>query len=187
MTNLTEPVPLRYVTATYEDFSKELIGKIKLCLEERKSFFICGNPGVGKTRLAYAIVNETVIPGGGIIPPLPGVRYINLFSLLNKLRNSQTAENSQEVRLDFEDLYKYNRHHLIVDDIGAEKVTDWVRSIFFELVDYRYNHLLPTIFISNLTLQDLEPIFGERIVSRIVGMSEKNILFEGDDKRLNHD
>ena len=58
---------------------------------------------------------------------------------------------------------------MIVDDIGTEKPSEWVNSIFLEILDYRISHLLVTIFTSNVPQSDLK--LDERIVDRIIKMS----------------
>ena len=46
---------------------------------------------------------------------------------------------------------------LLIDDIGAEKVTSWARDeILGTILQSRMNNLLPTFFTSNLNIQELE-------------------------------
>ena len=42
----------------------------------------------------------------------------------------------------------------MIDDIGSEKVTDWVLETLSYLVNHRYEHLLPVALTSNHTLEN---------------------------------
>lgn len=57
---------------------------------------------------------------------------------------------------------------LVLDDLGAEKPSDWTNEQMYSLINYRYKTLLPTIVTTNLGAQELEAIYGERTLRRIV-------------------
>jgi len=71
---------------------------------------------------------------------------------------------------------------LLVDDLGAERYTEWVQEQIVQLLDYRYRNNLSTIITSNLNLKELRDKVGERIYSRVVGLC-KPILIYGKDFR----
>jgi DNA replication protein DnaC len=58
---------------------------------------------------------------------------------------------------------------LLLDDLGVERVTDWVREQIDLLIDGRYSACLPTIMTSNLSLSTLAKpeYYGSRVTSRI--------------------
>lgn len=77
---------------------------------------------------------------------------------------------------------------LLLDDVGAEKVTDWVAEQLFNVISRREKEHRATIFTSNLGLDRLAARFedpmGERIASRIRGMCERRIYkVDGPDLR----
>lgn len=57
---------------------------------------------------------------------------------------------------------------LILDDLGAEKPTEWVRERIFSIIDYRYGNMLPTWGTSNLTPDKLADQIGERAFWRLI-------------------
>lgn len=57
---------------------------------------------------------------------------------------------------------------LVLDDLGAEHITDWTKEQIFAIVNARKGGKLPTVFTSNLSLRDLEKAYGPRISSRIL-------------------
>ena len=71
------------------------------------------------------------------------------------------------------DKYRKNTNLLVIDDLGDTKPSEWARQEFLLLLNYRYEHLLPTCFTSNMSLKDLEKYYGdERITSRIERMCD---------------
>jgi DNA replication protein DnaC len=75
-----------------------------------------------------------------------------------------------------------NADFLVLDDLGSERATDWVRERIFVVVNHRYREALPTIFTSNIGPKDLAEQLGERTASRIIAMCDW-ISLEGDDYR----
>ena len=61
---------------------------------------------------------------------------------------------------------------LILDDMGAEKVSEYSIQILYLLVDKRDSFLKPTMICSNLSIAGLEDTLSPRITSRIVGMGK---------------
>lgn len=71
---------------------------------------------------------------------------------------------------------------LIIDDIGAEKPSEWVRERLLSFINTRVSNGLSTIYTSNLSLEELEIKMGQRVASRIKG-STKEIQLSGSDRR----
>lgn len=105
--------------------------------------------------------------------------YIYLPVFLNDLRNSfddKTPEFMEEL-----DMVK-NCRLLIIDDIGSEKLTEWVRERIISIIHIRVSNGLSTIYTSNLSPTELREEMGDRIASRILGCS--NIVeITGADRR----
>jgi DNA replication protein DnaC len=72
---------------------------------------------------------------------------------------------------------------LFLDDLGAEKASEWATGILYNIIDYRNRNMKPTFITSNLSIADISNIYGERIASRIVEMCEV-IYITGEDRRL---
>jgi DNA replication protein DnaC len=60
---------------------------------------------------------------------------------------------------------------LVLDDLGAEKPSDWVREQLYVIINRRYENMLPTIITTNCTTKELIDKIGQRTVSRIVEMT----------------
>ncbi len=72
---------------------------------------------------------------------------------------------------------------LVLDDLGAERPTDWVLERLYLLVNARMLALRQTIYTTNLSPDDLIRRFGTRLMSRIAG-SVQTVCFAGPDRRL---
>lgn len=72
---------------------------------------------------------------------------------------------------------------LIMDDLGAEKPTEYVRQATYYVINHREMHLLPTFITTNFSMDYLDENLDPRISSRIAGMCEI-IRLEGKDRRI---
>jgi DNA replication protein DnaC/intein/homing endonuclease len=75
-----------------------------------------------------------------------------------------------------------NADLLVLDDLGTERPTEWVRERLFVVVNHRYREALPTLFTSNIGPENLPAQLGERTASRIIAMCE-GVELEGTDYR----
>lgn len=106
--------------------------------------------------------------------------YIYLPTFLDDLRTSYNAEPDADF-LELLDMLTKCRL-LIVDDIGAERSSEWVTERLLSIINTRTMRGLSTIYTSNCSLDELEHKMGRRIRSRIVG-STKDVHLTGTDKR----
>jgi len=93
------------------------------------------------------------------------VQFISIVDLMNQLKASFKDPDSglQEMimkRIKAVDL-------LILDDMGAEKSSDWIRETLFEIIDYRYNERLPILVTTNCTPEELKQQIGARNFDRL--------------------
>ncbi|MBF0530560.1 MAG: ATP-binding protein, partial [Deltaproteobacteria bacterium] len=75
---------------------------------------------------------------------------------------------------------------LCLDDLGAEKPSDWVRECLLAIIDKRINHHLPTIYTSNYDAGQLHIHLGDptgRIADRIIG-SCRVVFMDGPSFRI---
>lgn len=137
------------------------------------------NVGNGKTSWACKILSyyfRKVVFTSGI--ENEGL-YIYLPTFLEDLRESYDTKVDGLEELLY--MVKYCKL-LIVDDIGAEKSSEWVRERMLSFITDREMRGLSTIYTSNLSPEDLEASMGVRVASRIMG-STKAIHLTGKDKR----
>ena len=138
-----------------------------------KGLYFCGGVGTGKTHLAVAVMNELIRKKR--TPSL----FVTVPELLDNLRETY---NKPGRNLDEWMDAVQNAEFLVLDDLGSERTTEWVRERIFVIVNYRYREALPTVFTSNIGPKDLAEQLGERTASRIIAMCDW-IALEGDDYR----
>lgn len=111
-----------------------------------KGIYLNGNFGSGKTYLLSAMLNELAKKG-------TKVAIIYYPEFLRALKESfNTAD---EFKYKFNYVKKVDV--LLLDDIGAETLTEWSRDeILGTILQYRMEENLPTLFTSNLTMEELE-------------------------------
>jgi DNA replication protein DnaC len=141
--------------------------------EAGRGLYFCGGVGTGKTHLAVAVMNELIRKKR--VPSL----FVTVPELLDNLRETY---NKPGRNLDEWMDAVQNADFLVLDDLGSERATEWVRERIFVIVNHRYREALPTVFTSNIGLKDLAAQLGERTASRVIAMCE-GIQIEGDDYR----
>lgn len=166
-TDYTKIIPKRYHNVSYEKDIVEGIKEIvKKQLQSGNGLYIRGEVGCGKTHLACAIAKDIMEFG-------VEVRFFNTSEFLEKLReefrdNPHVDEDSLGL---FRDIMDF-KGVLILDDIGTEKVSDWVNERLYLIINKRYEEMLPTIFTSNCDMEILSARLGDRFSSRIGQMTE---------------
>ena len=169
-------IPLRYENSQYKDVPVNIRKSFENIKESRQGIYIHGGVGTGKTHIAYALHKESVETAKVLS------QFWNTTELFREIRLdiSRTPEEKKHI----EEELMANRTLLILDDIGAEKISDWVLEVFYLIINRRYENMLPTIFTSNLPISELAERIGDRTVSRIVEMC-KVVRVDGKDRRLN--
>ncbi|CAN5913261.1 hypothetical protein BH23ACT11_BH23ACT11_17840 [soil metagenome] len=141
--------------------------------EAGKGLYLCGDVGTGKTHLAVAVMNELMTKQR--VPSL----FVTVPELLDNLRG---AYNEPGRDLDEWMAAVKNADLLLLDDLGSERVTEWVQERIFVVVNHRYREVLPTIFTSNVGPKDLATKLGDRTASRVIAMCDW-VSLEGEDYR----
>lgn len=183
-------IPKRYEDVDYEkDVPENIKALFEQSRETRKGIYIHGGVGVGKTHIVYALLkkwNELRKSDMEIneqtkseeVKPRPYSILWNTTELLHELRKSYRTKEQ-----DFIDDIISKKAFIFLDDIGSEKVTDWVEEIFYLIVNMRYEKVHPMIFTSNLPLSQLAEKIGDRTVSRIKEMCHI-VELKGEDRRI---
>lgn len=174
-------VPKRYLSARLSDFAG-----IKFVMPNADGLYITGPAGVGKTHLATAWLAH-LAPGLAVIDAQYGrvtyrsALWASVPGILCELRATFGGRAGGEMEV----MRRYaSAAILVLDDLGAQKVTDWTVESLYLLVSKRLNDCLPTIVTSNLKLGDLSRV-DNRMASRLGGMAYQELL--GNDRRLGHE
>jgi DNA replication protein DnaC len=157
-------IPKLYHGATVEDFEGVNLDPALEQLEAGGGVFLSGGTGIGKTHCAAALALERLqwlATNTGY-----DFRWVRCPDLLMEIRGTyrQGASDTEaavvtrarKVRL------------LVLDDLGAEKMTDWSVSALYAILSGRVDECRATIVTSNLGLRainDWEPRIASRLAS----------------------
>ena len=189
----TEFIPSRVLTYTFENLSMnrekgilatEIIKVCKNILSKQttKGVYVYGPTGTGKTYLMGCIYNYFKQNGKE-----PAILYYPEF--IRKIK-SKISNNSYDLYIDL----IRNEEILIIDDIGAENITEFIRDeVLGPIINHREAEKLPTFFSSNLSIDDLSELLSNgrttidktkalRIVERIHSLSVSHFL-DGENER----
>ena len=139
------------------------------------NLLLIGTTGTGKTHVSTAIAKEVISQGFDVL-------YDSTQNILNDFEKDKfkSGYNQTESASD-----KYLECDLlIIDDLGAEFITQFSVSSLYNLINTRQNKGLSTIISTNLTASELAGKYEGRIYSRIIGADYTVLRFEGDDRRI---
>lgn len=141
---------------------------------EVDNLLLMGDVGRGKTFLATAIANH-------VLQQHKVAVYFTFPEFLDLLRRRRWDNEDEDGGAGMRRLLESDL--LILDDLGAEKLTEFVGQELFNVLNQRINQRKPLVVSTNLAFGDLEECYGRRISSRLIGTSEV-LRLEGDDVRL---
>ena len=120
--------------------------------------------GTGKTRIGCALLEQRVTAG------MP-VRFISVVDFLDGMKarfdsSGAKGDNAQAfaASLAAEPI-------LMIDDLGAERGTDWAIEQMRGLIDARYRRQRTTIITTNLDMQGIYETYGGAVASRMKELS----------------
>jgi DNA replication protein DnaC len=184
-------IPKRYLHCTLANFTAYNESLVRTLAQARRiadsfpqsprGLFLEGQPGVGKTHLAVAVLKQVIQTAGA-----HGLFY-DTRDLLRIIRSTYDPSiRTTEIEV----LRPVMQAELLVlDDLGAEKTSEWVDETMNLIVNTRYNERRLTIFTSNYPdiPDDTEPnalVFriGHRMRSRLHEMCDFEVM-DGADYR----
>ncbi len=161
-------------------FGKDAFGKYTGNIVERMEkgtglYLYSKLTGTGKSTVACSIALEFIVEKlkqdyrvGKRTPQL--VKFINIADFLEDLRKGMNDREAAEIAMSTTETLK-RVPLVIMDDIGAEKVSEWTRERLLNIISERYDAEKAIIFTSNLAPQEIEMMLGGRVRSRIEGMT----------------
>lgn len=147
-----------YIDVHEEDRSALLAGR---------GLFLYGGVGSGKT--VYAAAAMCSVAQHLYVQQRRGLPAAQLITITRLLRTLRDAIASGGAEQDLIKLYSHDVWLLAIDDLGTEKLSDWTFQVMHEIINERYEHLLPTIVTTNADgLEGLATFLGDdRIPSRL--------------------
>ena len=183
--SLSAVMPKRYRDVAFErwpvteihrpavDATRRFALNVEKHLDAGEGLWYMGPVGTGKTTLAMLVSKAA----------LEARRTVAIYSLprlLNDIREVHRSDQSHVALLDR--LTAVDLLH--IDDVGAERTTDWVLEELYSIVNARYEDQRSMVITTNLYPTDLATQIGERIVSRLTEICGDGVEVPGDDHRI---
>ncbi len=151
-------IPVNYQTASFDSFvlpednpiSRRALATVMVDVRaftrefpavDKPGLLFIGEPGTGKTHLAVAALRLLISRG------FEG-SFFDYQNLLDRIRSSYDKESGTSDR----EAYKkaLDAEILLLDDLGAHRVTSWVEDVVTSIITYRCNNRKPLIATTNL-------------------------------------
>lgn len=165
-------LPERFAGATldnYQAVNDDAARCLKLCkayaakwperLKQGGGLVMCGKPGTGKNHLALAIAKHVINEHQNSALFTTALRIARLFK-------STWSKNSERTEAEVIRIYT-DPELLIIDEVGVQFGSEAEKLILFEIINTRYERMMPTILISNLPKDELAAFIGERVIDRM--------------------
>lgn len=150
------------------DYSDALMGETSACL------VMAGSVGTGKTHLASAVANRFIESGKKCM-------VIKMSELIRSIKDTWRKDSDTSEAKIMDKLSKVGL--LIIDEIGIQFGSDTEKLLISEIIDNRYQNLLPTVLISNLDLAGIKSCIGERSYDRLRDDGGKVVAFNWESHR----
>lgn len=187
ITKAAEVIPFHYRNATVDSpevlsWLAELIvqarddqagrGAPTAAITHGRSLLLLGPTGTGKTHQAYGAIRELAVTG--VAATWVVTTAADMYAALRPRHGIDSEAEFRRYR---------NASILLVDDLGAErKPTEFTEEVNFRLINWRYEHQLPTLITSNLVPKEISERLGDRVTSRLIEMCQR-VVFKGPDRR----
>jgi DNA replication protein DnaC len=143
-------------------------------LEAGRGLWFYGDVGTGKTSLAM-LVSKAAIEAGH------SVAIYSVPRLLAEIKETYDQDSGDSCMQLFRRLCAVDLLHL--DDLGAERPTEWVLEQLYSIVNERWQNQRSIMVTTNLGLDELRQQLGVRTVSRLTETSGEAIPLMGHDMR----
>lgn len=174
---LASGIPEKYRRMTFDNFDvsfyldpQDMAGKVERCKQfvtmlalgrPMGNLILSGDVGRGKTHLSVAIANAAMECGLTVVYR----RVDDLLDLIRRVKFDRDDEDTQEDQV-FRLLHTADL--LVLDDLGSESPTDFAVSALTGIIEDRNLNNRSWIINTNIPTDDLESIYGSRLVDRII-------------------
>lgn len=132
------------------------------------NLILLGDVGRGKTHLSIAMANAVLGNGQTAI-------YKRIDDLLDLIRTYKFDKEHESNNGNFELEQLKICDLLVIDDLGAENVTAFAVSQLRIIIEERNLRNKPWIINSNLSINELQSVYGQRVVDRMI---EKAVIYQ---------
>jgi DNA replication protein DnaC len=180
-------IPARFKNRRFDNYVVEHEGQakaLKICRMYADSWakvsaagtglIFSGKAGAGKTHLACSIAFEVIEKGGR-------AKFATVAEVMRQIKGSFAKDSTTTEQQEID--YFSGIQLLILDEVGMDYGTDFNKALIFEILNNRYENVLPTILLTNLDTPALKDYLGERLVDRMREGGGRMVSFTWDSYR----
>lgn len=178
-------VPARYEGKTLDSYLASTDGQMRAKVacqglvdamtdgREPPNLIMTGKPGTGKTHLSCGIILA--------LYHRKRVKRIDLPDLIREIRATwrKDSEYTEETVLD----WYGGLDLLILEEVGTGTGSDDEKARIFQVINRRYEAVLPTVVVTNLSVPELEAEMGERVIDRLREGERSLVVFDWESAR----
>lgn len=181
-------IPPRFAVKTFADYqakTKEQQRALRMCKDYADNFegyrksgtsiLLLGDVGTGKTHLAASIANQVIRE----------TKFTAVYTTASSIVRHVKSTFDKESELTEGQVYALysTMDLLVIDEIGVQNATEFELTVMFEVVNSRYEEMMPTMVISNRSIADLPKYLGDRVVDRLREGGGKMVPFDWESAR----
>ena len=156
-------IPLIYKRAKLSDFGEEVKQRVRLAESCGDLITVIGPNGSGKTHLAMAVARQ-----------VPGAIVYHAAEFALEAQAIVADWGMRALNTWVRDIYEHEKI-VIFDDLGAEKMTEFIHQAYVLIVSHREAERFPTMFTTNFTIEEIAENIDKRIASQMAGGEAVNI------------
>lgn len=140
------------------DLAQRYVNKHKDSSDKGHGLLLYGGVGTGKTHLAAAIANSTLAREKSVL-------FTTATKAVRAVKNTYNRESELSEWQVMESFVK--PYLLVIDELGVQVGTETEKNVLLEIINDRYNAMKPLIITSNLDIDGLQKLIGERALDRV--------------------
>ncbi|MEK6222339.1 MAG: ATP-binding protein, partial [Chloroflexota bacterium] len=142
-------------SAEFKNLARNKKAAMKYAAKPKGWIIFTGTYGSGKTHIAAAIANHQSALGHA---PL----FVMVPDLLDHLRATFSPNSQTTFDRRFDDIR--TAPLLVLDDLGTQSMTPWVKEKLYQIFNYRYAAQLPTVITTSDSLEEMNPRIRSRML-----------------------
>lgn len=158
--------------------------------ERTKSFYLWSeSPGTGKTTTAAALLNAWIATeylaaiSAGEQPPPTSAYFLDVNAFQTSYNLATMTKADEGIANIVEQIRRAQTADFVVlDDIGVRSASEAFRAYIHDIINYRTTNGLPTVYTSNLALDEMRDVFDDRLYDRMRDQCAER-YFGGESKR----
>ncbi|MBN1086562.1 ATP-binding protein [Erwinia aphidicola] len=133
------------------------------------SLILSGKPGTGKNHLVIGLAKDIIRNHHSTVLLTSVMRIVRA---VRRTWSKDSASSEEDVIA-----YYTSRDLLVIDEVGIQYGSDSEMITLFDIMNTRYERMLPTILISNLAPAEISDAIGERLADRMVEGDGATLIF----------